>query len=72
MKTKNGHILTFSDQMQIFALLCFATCDWFCPMMSLFTNSEDFSAFESVEQSFILVIRDCHLKTVPHHFDDNG
>ena len=34
MKTKNGHILTFSDEMQISALLCFATCDWFCPMMS--------------------------------------
>ena len=34
MKTKNEHILTFSDKMQISAILCFATCDWFCPMMS--------------------------------------
>ena len=34
MKTKNGHILTFSDKMQICAVSCFATCDWFCPMMS--------------------------------------
>ena len=34
MKTKNGHILTFSEKMQISAILCFATCDWFCPMMS--------------------------------------
>ena len=34
MKTKNGHILTFSEKMQISAILCFATCDWFCPMTS--------------------------------------
>ena len=34
MKTKNGHILIFSDKMQICAFLCFATCDWFCPMTS--------------------------------------
>ena len=34
MKTKNGHILTFSKKMQISAILCFATCDWFCPMTS--------------------------------------
>ena len=34
MKTKNGYILTFSEKMQISAILCFATCDWFCPMMS--------------------------------------
>ena len=34
MKTKNGHILTFSEKLQISAILCFATCDWFCPMMS--------------------------------------
>ena len=34
MKTKNGHIFTFSEKMQISAILCFATCDWFCPMMS--------------------------------------
>ena len=34
MKTKNGHILTFSDKMQISAILCRATCDWFCPMTS--------------------------------------
>ena len=33
MKTKNGNILTFSDKMQISAILCFL-CDWFCPMMS--------------------------------------
>ena len=36
MKTKNGHILTFSEKMQISAILCFATCDWFCPMTSLY------------------------------------
>ena len=34
MKTKNGHIFTFSEKMQISAILCFATCDWFCPMKS--------------------------------------
>ena len=34
MKTKNGHILTFSEKMQISAISCFATCDWFCPMTS--------------------------------------
>ena len=34
MKTKNGHILTFSEKMQISAILCLATCDWFCPMTS--------------------------------------
>ena len=34
MKTKNGHILTFSDKMQISVLSCCATCDWFCPMTS--------------------------------------
>ena len=34
MKTKNGHILTFSEKMQISAILRFATCDWFCPMTS--------------------------------------
>ena len=34
METKNGHILTFSDKMQICAVSCFATCDWFCPMTS--------------------------------------
>ena len=34
MKTKNGHILTFSDKLQISALLCCATCDWFCQMTS--------------------------------------
>ena len=34
MKTKNWHILTSSDKMQICAASCFATCDWFCPMMS--------------------------------------
>ena len=34
MKTKNEHILTFSEKMQISAILCFATCDWFCPMTS--------------------------------------
>ena len=34
MKTKNGHILTFSYKMQISAILSFATCDWFCPMTS--------------------------------------
>ena len=28
MKTKNGYILIFSEN-----ILCFATCDWFCPMM---------------------------------------
>ena len=37
MKTKNGHILTFSYKMQISALLNFATCDWFCPMSSHLT-----------------------------------
>ena len=26
--------MTFSEKMQISAILCFATCDWFCPMMS--------------------------------------
>ena len=26
METKNGHILTFSDKMQICAVSCFATC----------------------------------------------
>ena len=36
MKTKNGHILTFSEKMQISAILCFITCDWFCPMTSHF------------------------------------
>ena len=34
IKTKNGHILTFSGKKQISAILCFATCDWFCPMTS--------------------------------------
>ena len=34
MKTKNGHILTFSVKMQITAVSCSATCDWFCPMTS--------------------------------------
>ena len=34
MKTKNGHILTFSDKMQICTVSCFTTCDWFCPMTS--------------------------------------
>ena len=34
MKTENGHILTFSDKMQICAVSCFVTCDWFCPMTS--------------------------------------
>ena len=34
MKTKNGNILTFSEKMQISAILCFTTCDWFCPMTS--------------------------------------
>ena len=34
MKTKNGHILTFSEKMQISAFSCCATCDWFCPMTS--------------------------------------
>ena len=38
MKTKNGHILTFSEKMQISAILCFATCDWFCPMTSQITS----------------------------------
>ena len=38
MKTKNGHILTFSDTLQISAHLCFAACDWFCPMMSQLYN----------------------------------
>ena len=38
MKTENGHILTFSEKMQISAILCFATCDWFCPMTSQFRN----------------------------------
>ena len=42
MKTKNGHILTFSEKMQISAILCFATCDWFCPMTShIFKLSQD-------------------------------
>ena len=36
MKTKNGHFLTLSEKMQISAILCFATCDWFCPMTSQF------------------------------------
>ena len=40
MKTKNGHILTFSEKMQISAILCFATCDWFCPMTSHIIKSE--------------------------------
>ena len=34
LKTKNGHILTFSEKMPICAILCFTTCDWFCPMTS--------------------------------------
>ena len=34
MKTKYEHILTFSEKMQISAILCFATCDWFCLMTS--------------------------------------
>ena len=36
MKTKNAHILTFPDKIQIsiFYPLCFATCDWFCHMTS--------------------------------------
>ena len=34
MKTKNEHILTFSDKMQISTVSCFATCDWFCLMTS--------------------------------------
>ena len=38
MNTKNGHILTFSEKMQISAILCFATCDWFCPMTSQMIN----------------------------------
>ena len=38
MKTKNGHILTFSEKMQISAILRFATCDWFCPMTSQIRN----------------------------------
>ena len=34
MKTKNQYILTFSENMHISAILCFATCDWFCSIMS--------------------------------------
>ena len=34
MKSKNAHILTFSDKMQVCAVSCFAACDWFCPMRS--------------------------------------
>ena len=34
MKSKNGHILTFSDKMQVCAVSCFAACDWFRPMRS--------------------------------------
>ena len=34
MKTKNGDIFTFSEKMQISEILCFATCDSFCPMTS--------------------------------------
>ena len=39
MKTKNGHILTVSHKMQICAVPCFATCDWFCPMTSQITTN---------------------------------
>ena len=46
MKTKNGHILTFSEKMQISAILRFATCDWFCPMTSHFNYiTQDFMNF---------------------------
>ena len=30
MKTKITHFLTFLYKMQIFAILCLATYDWFC------------------------------------------
>ena len=39
MKTKNGHILTLSEKMQISAILPFETCDRFCPMMSQMGSS---------------------------------
>ena len=42
MKTKNGQILTFSENMQFSAILCFATCDWFCPMTSHINSNEVF------------------------------
>ena len=60
MKTKNGHILTFSEKMQISAISCFATCDWFCPMTSqiyfliltLTWNLRDINANKALTNSY--------------------
>ena len=53
MKTKNGHILTFSEKMQFSAILCFATCDWFCPMTSHITQViVSFFPLENQNKSF--------------------
>ena len=44
MKTKNEHILTFSEKMQISAILCLTTCDWFRPMTSQMLNTASLKA----------------------------
>ena len=49
METKNGHILTFLDTMQICAVSCFATCDWFCPMTSHYYNQSGVISVSALE-----------------------
>ena len=39
IKTKNNTFLTFLDKMQVFAILCFVTYDWFCADGSHMTYS---------------------------------
>ena len=56
MKTKNGHILTVSHKMQICAVSCFATCDWFFPMTS---------------QILFDLLRSVLTCEQAHHFDGN-
>ena len=60
METRNGHILTFSDKMQICAVSCFATCDWFCPMTSQMCMKGDLNAIKGAEiyQYIYIMLKD--------------
>ena len=59
MKTKNGHILTLSEKMQISAILPFETCDWFCPMMSQIGSS-----VSQITNLNVLILQDKVSKTL--------